>query len=246
MAEQRRTKRQQRLRPAKAASDLEDSGAAARVAGRTDDDSERALGRIVSLAVPSVGLVAAVVTGELRGLAPAILVLAGTALLGTIGFLWASLRTLSGEAPLPEGVQTHSLVSRAPAPERKRETLRALKDLEFEHSIGKIDDADYRELSSRYRTTAKALMREIDTGLAPRRKEAERLVEAYLAGKDLAPKSKASGAEPSPAVAAAAGVSCAKCSTSNDDDAAFCKKCGAPVGQASVSAAGKESSDASA
>ena len=33
--------------------------------------------------------------------------------------------------------------------EQKRAVLRALKDLEFEHSVGKIDDADYAEMLDR-------------------------------------------------------------------------------------------------
>jgi len=48
--------------------------------------------------------------------------------------------------------------------------LRALKDLEFERSVGKIGEDDYAELSARYRADAKRLMQLIDAG-----SEAERL-----------------------------------------------------------------------
>ena len=202
-----------------------------------DDDAERRLARAVAYGVPVCGLVATGVVAGVGGLAPAILVLAGTALSGTIGFLWASLRTLSGDAPLPEGVQAHATFARAPAPERKRETLRALKDLELEHSLGKIDDADYLELSTRYRATAKALMREMDEGLAPRRKQAETLVAAYLAKRHVPSSTRSAPAEtaspdasPSaPSNEASPRVTCPKCAVSNEPDAAFCKKCGAPL-----------------
>jgi hypothetical protein len=189
-----------------------------------------------------VGLVAAVLAGFALGLAPALLVLAGTALLGTIGFFWASLRTLSGDAPLPEGVAAHSLVSRTLAPERKRETLRALKDLEFEHSIGKIDDADYLELSTRYRAVAKSLMREMDETLAPRRERAEALVKSHLERKKLVPvETTVAVAEPEEAATESAPalasprerVECGVCTASNEPDASFCKKCGSALGQPS-------------
>jgi hypothetical protein len=138
-------------------------------------------------------------------------------------------------------------VPRVPAPERKRETLRALKDLEFEHSIGKIDDADFAELEARYRSTAKALMREIDAGLAPRRMQAETMVTAYLAKKKLAPSKEAaprpegvtleSLAEPAPASGTSARLECVKCFVSNEPDAAFCKKCGSTLAEEKSDAA---------
>jgi hypothetical protein len=245
MTDQRRTRKKKQQKPGTGkgeAARAEEADAIARSLAEvaSEDDAERAMGRVLSLAIPSLGVTAAIVVGQTVGLAPAILVLAATALTGTIGFLWASLRTLTGEAPLPEGVQSHSLVTRAPAPERKRETLRALKDLEFEHSIGKIDDADYKELSSRYRATAKSIMREMDSGLAPRRKEAERLVAEYLARRDLgpAPEPEESDEEAEDdAVSIAptaepARLPCAKCGVSNEPDAAFCKKCGTPLAKA--------------
>jgi len=209
-----------------------------------DEDSERSLARFFALAVPAGGVIGALIVGQVGGLGPSILVLAGAALLGTIGFFWASLRTLSGEAPLPEGIAAHALFTRIPAPERKRETLRALKDLDFEHSIGKIDDADYIELEARYRNTAKAIMREMDEGLAPRRAQAEKLVETYLskrgfsrtpdepddaADRPTATEETLASAATPPAKTESPRVSCPKCNVSNEPDAAFCKKCGTPL-----------------
>jgi rRNA maturation endonuclease Nob1 len=198
----------------------------------TEEDSERALARILARVVPSLGVVSALLVGRFVGLPSAILILAGTALLGTIGFFWASLRTLSGDAPLPEGVSPTVPMTRIAAPERKRETLRALKDLELEHSVGKIDDADYQELETRYRETAKALMREMDQGLAPRRKKAEELIAVHLVKKKLGIDPRP---EPDDEEAADKSVpprlECDKCHVSNEPDAAFCKKCGSPLGK---------------
>jgi hypothetical protein len=190
----------------------------------------------------------ALVVGTVAGLAPALLIVAGAALLGTIGFFWASLRTLSGDAPLPAGVSSHVLGKRTPAPERKRELLRALKDLELEHLIGKIDDADYLELSLRYRDAAKALMREMDDGIAPRRKQAEALVLAHLEKRKLLPAPSEETEKEDPeeqgpsSQTAASRVECRKCTVSNEPDAAFCKKCGASLAKAP----GEEAPDASA
>ncbi len=246
MAEVRRTKRSRAASPP-APREREEELAPADL---RDDDAERALARMFAVGVPLVGFAAALVLGSVAGLPPALLVLAGAALLGTIGFFWASLRTLSGDAPLPRGVAAHAVVSRAPAPERKREALRALKDLEFEHSIGKIDDADFLELQARYRSIAKTLMREIDAGLAPRRREAEQIVASYLEKRNLgrAKPDPEDADDVSPrapakvAVVASPRVDCPKCTVSNEPDAAFCKKCGSPL--AKPAAAPEETPDA--
>ena len=63
--------------------------------------------------------------------------------------------------------------------------LRALKDLEGEHAIGKIDDADYEAIAMQYREEAKELMREMDRNAAPALAEAERIASEYLLEKGL-------------------------------------------------------------
>jgi hypothetical protein len=216
-------------------------------------EAERRFARRVARVTPMATLVAAAIVGTLTSIGPAILVLAGGALFATIGFFWASMRTLGGDAPLADGFDTMTRrrveASDSPA-ERKRAALRALKDLEFEHSIGKIDDADYLELSTRYRNTAKAIMREMDEGLAPRRKQAETLVESYLSKRGFsatpdepdephephdkgdrptAAEETLASAAPPPAKIESPRVTCSKCGVSNEPDAAFCKKCGAPL-----------------
>ena len=132
-----------------------------------------------------LGAAVLIVTLGLRlGLPMALLCVAGTVLVGAVFLLWSSMQSLTGETPLTleEAV---GLGAPSAEEERKRAVLRALKDLEFEHSVGKISDADFRELSARYRQEAKQLLRTLDEGLSPlkQRLEAE-LAEQILAAAD--------------------------------------------------------------
>lgn len=210
------------------------TGSASAAPARTPDEAERALGRAMAFGVPAITVVGATIVGLVLSAGPAILVLSAGMLLSVIAFLWASLRTLSGDAPLDEGlvavnVSARATSSESPA-ERKRRVLRALKDLEHEHAIGKIDDADYEQISARYREEAKEILREIDVEVEPLRAKAEEIARAHLAKKGLAdgaPKaandidddSRDEDAKP-------VRLECSKCKTSNEPDAAFCKKCG--------------------
>src|SRR5689334_13722386 len=105
--------------------------------------------RIVPIAIA----VAAIAVGYAYDLGLAILVLAFGALLAVIAVLWASVRTLSGEAPITVE-EAIAIASPTAAEEQKRAVLQALKDLEYERSVGKIGDADYELLLQRYRAEA--------------------------------------------------------------------------------------------
>jgi hypothetical protein len=220
---------------------------------RDSTDAERALGRAVAVGLPIVAVVSAIVVGSLASIGSGLLVLASGALLGAIALLWASVRTLSGDAPLPADLEalaarTHDVDA---LDEDKRRVLRALKDLEGEHAIGKIDDADYELIAAQYRDRAKVLMREMDLNAAPGLAEAERVANEYLAKQGLGapPPSKSSGnggkgdtrrsrtsievgappASESRETIARLRLACPDCATSNEPDAAFCKKCGAAM-----------------
>jgi hypothetical protein len=212
---------------------------------RSSDDAERTLGRVVGFALPLATVVVALGVGVVTSIGPALLVLASGVLLGAIALFWSSLRTLSGDAPLPAGFSALAAQRRAAvdaADERKRTLLRALKDIEHEHAIGKLDDADYRELSESYREQAKAVMREIDERLRPLYERAERMAQSYLrqrglaedapppAGADAPPAAAPTDASAaSPPAAPSSRTTCAACGASNEPDAAFCKKCGIPL-----------------
>jgi hypothetical protein len=187
------------------------------------DDAERRLGRIVAVGLPLAGGVATIVVGVTASFGSAILVLASTAMLSTIALLWASLRTLSGDAPLPSGLtaQSGNRTEASALSEKKRQALRALKDLENERALGKLDEADYADVATRYRDEAKAVLREMEAEIAPAMEEAERVARDYLRGR--------AGTSPSARddSKVVGRVACSKCAASNEPDAAFCKGCGA-------------------
>jgi len=212
----------------------------------TSDEAERALARAASWALPAAAVMGAIVVKVFAGVGPAILVLAAGALVGVIALLWASLRTLGGDAPLAEGLAEAAVMREkvSDAGERKRRVLRALKDIEHEHSVGKISDDDYEQLAARYRETGKEILREMDVEIEPLRAKAEALARNHLAKRALAPADKgdkserAEKSDPRGARAKsepAPRLDCPKCATENEPDATFCKKCGAGLVRVSCS-----------
>jgi hypothetical protein len=83
--------------------------------------------------------------------------------------------------------------------------LRSIKELEFDHRMGKVSEADYDDILGRLRTRALTLMQDLDR----------------------APSEPAPATDDSPAAPPAAA--CAACGTANDADARFCKQCGRKV-----------------
>jgi hypothetical protein len=197
------------------------------------DDAERALGRVVALGLPAAGVLCAIAAGMLASLGSALLVLAATALLGTIALLWTSVRTLSGDAPLPIHMDAAPAARGTDAmTDKKRQALRALKDLENERAVGRIDDEDYRQLAATYREQAKDVLREMEREVAPVREEAERIAREYLERRGVATSAALSAPAVQPTAPKPKGterVACARCSASNEPDAAFCKGCGAAM-----------------
>jgi hypothetical protein len=197
------------------------------------EEAERRLGRAVAMGLPLAGGAATVVVAVTTSFGSAILVLASTALLSTIALLWASLRTLSGDAPLPAGIdETEAPRSRTDAlTEKKRQVLRALKDLETERDLGKIDAADYADVAARYRAEAKDILREMEAEVAPAMQAAEKLARDYLAKHaGPMPTTVSPGSSPRASVAPAEDrLPCGACGAANERDAAFCKMCGAKV-----------------
>jgi hypothetical protein len=207
-------------------------GADGEPARRVDDadDAERSLGRAMAVGLPALVIVVGAVVGVVASIGPALLILGGGALLGAIALLWASVRTLSGDAPLP--VDLEALAARGRAvdglADRKRRVLGALKDLESEHALGKIDDEDYETFVARYRDDAKEIMREMDLRIAPMREKAELLAREHLERQGVIGQSVVS-AIPTIAADQVARIACKGCGTLNESDATFCKSCGLAV-----------------
>ena len=149
----------------------------------------------VRAVLPILTIVAAVVAGVVLGIEISILVVASGALLGVVALLWASVQSLTGENPI---TLEEALGLGAPSAEeeQKRSVLRALKDLEYERSVGKISEDDYADLSARYREEAKRLMQSLDQSSEPARERVDKLVAERLAG-EKRPKKRAAAPEPS-------------------------------------------------
>ena len=92
--------------------------------------------------------------------------------------------------------------------------LRSIKELEFDRAMGKLSDADWKEMSGRLRARVGRLMRQLDAG-AGYRDRIERELEKRLGEKvpAISPSERA----------------CASCATVNDADARFCKSCGQKI-----------------
>ena len=216
-----------------------------------DDDArelDRQISRYLQIGLPAATLICAVVAGVLQGPAAVVLVLAAGALVSVIAIFWASVRTLVGETAL-SGADAYAIGAPRAEEEQKRAVLRALKDLEFERSVGKISEEDYQALVTKYRMEAKRLLRLLEEETQPAREKVEALVTARLVREGLAEappeaevkpreakqgkkkKGKTPKAAPAPKdqpqPAADARPECAACGTRNDVDAVFCKKCGA-------------------
>lgn len=143
------------------------------------------LGPLLRWALPVVVVLAAIGFGTAFGLSIALLTLAGGVLCGTIWLLWLSLQGLSGDAPLTLE-EALSLGAPSAEEEQKRAVLRALKDLEYERAVGKINDADYASLAEHYRNEAKRLLRAVDEDLGPERERAEKILAERLAAQEAA------------------------------------------------------------
>jgi len=162
-------------------------------------------------------IVAAIVAGNLLGLGVGLLTVSGGVLGGVIWLMWSSLQGLSGDVPLTLD-EALSLGAPSTEEEQKRSVLRALKDLEYERAVGKINDADYAILADHYRGEAKRLLRAVDADLGPERERAEQILADRLAAAGLEPagaEGEPSASEPSPATGETEDAPVAKSPTSD-------------------------------
>jgi hypothetical protein len=122
--------------------------------------------------------------------------------------------------------------SRATLEHEKTLVLRSIKELEFDKAMGKLSDRDFEEMSARLRTRAISLMKQLDDeGTGGYRELIERELKARLGSPARAVAAAAASA---PAMADAVtseppvvvAGQCVACGTANDQDAAFCKRCG--------------------
>ena len=118
---------------------------------------------------------------------------------------------------------------RFPEPEAVEETRRgiallSLKEIEFDRATGKLSDADYETLKTRYSAEALAALAEdraASNGNGTDAGDPERLIAARL---HQLRSTRAAG-EPEP-------PSCPSCGPRPEADALFCSACGLPLGVA--------------
>jgi|GEM_PF-2625830 len=94
-------------------------------------------------------------------------VLAGlTLVVALIGLWWSVRGTLAAAEDAALDLSSES-AEREALLETKRTLLRALKDLEHERQVGKLDERDYERLSASYRASAKEVLEQLDQDLGP-------------------------------------------------------------------------------
>ncbi len=151
-------------------------------------DAELIPPRVLALlrkGLPALWLLAVIAAGVVSGIELAFLIAAAGVVVLVIVLMWTSVQSLTGSASL--GFE-EALGMGAPSKveEQKRSVLRALKDLEFERSVGKISAEDYSELSAKYRAEAKRLMQTLDDSQGPARAQVEALLAKRLRREGLA------------------------------------------------------------
>lgn len=116
------------------------------------------------------------------------------------------------DAPVMIGGRTRVALDR-----EKTLVLRSIKELEFDHAMGKMSQADFDEMGGRLRLRALGLMRQLDAGGGYREQIAKEVAER-LADAPSAPDAPDAPAAP-----------VCRCGTTNDPDARFCKSCGSQL-----------------
>jgi hypothetical protein len=160
----------------------------------------------------------------------AFLVLATCALGWVVWLLFRAAESLVREQPPVDPTQVTGR-RRKQLEREKQALLKALKELEFDHQMGKVSDKDFAEIGQQYRARAIRVMRQLDEG----GQQYEALIAKELAARLKKPVAPSEESRATPAAATApetqpvaeGRIGCKSCGTSNDGDAEFCKKCGA-------------------
>jgi ribosomal protein L40E len=184
------------------------------------------------------GLIGATIVVFLSdGQSPAGIILLSAVIFGAAAIGVAAWRMFAPltDAEQTAGTQVFGGRTRAALEREKTLVLRAIKDLEFDHAMGKLSDDDFAEMGARLRGRAAGLLRQLDAGSGYR--QAIQLEIDKRIGK--APARAAIAREPAPTPAATTEAIpsqpttkiCLSCSTPNDVDARFCKGCGAEMGK---------------
>lgn len=172
------------------------------------------------------------------------LAVCGASLVYALRRLYAVVRALSRPDTLAHVGRGAGHFSQAELRDEKRRLLRAIKELEFDHGMGKLSQQDFDAVIGTYRLRAIEVMRSLDGGeLHPelRRLLAERDQAEAAAAAPAEPAAPTAPSEPAapPVTPTAASLPpsnldktsriCPTCTAHNDSDARFCKACGAQL-----------------
>ena len=98
-------------------------------------------------------------------------------------------------------------------------TYAAIKDLEFDHAMSKLSDVDYKSLRAKYEAKAVAILQELDSAAAARKRNPRMtLTDESIEAQVHQLRGGASKV-----------VLCVKCGARAAPSDRFCAKCGAPI-----------------
>ena len=151
----------------------------------------------------------------------------GAVLVYTLRRLFALVRALSRPDALAQVGRGAGQFTQAELRDEKRRLLRAIKELEFDFGMGKLSQQDYDAVIGTYRLRAIEVMRALE-GEGNLHPELQRV----LAERE-APAPSPAPAPAAPSIPAGnfeqTARICAACNGNNDNDARFCKHCGAKL-----------------
>ena len=149
-----------------------------------------------------------------------------------LGQLYAMVWALSRPERIAQVGQAAGSFTQGELRDEKRRLLRAIKELEFDHGMGKLSTGDFETVIATYRLRAIEVMRALEGGASLHPELARLLAERERPAPavDVA----ALSAVPSPVLLAPLDETtklCNGCGRSNDPDARFCKHCGVALKQ---------------
>jgi hypothetical protein len=161
-----------------------------------------------------------------RGQSPVAIILLSLVVFAAAALGAAALRTLRPFLGGPDGHTVPIVAGRArSAIEREKAlVLRSIKELEFDHAMGKVSDSDFAEMGLRLRTRAAGLMRQLDAGAAYATQIEQELARRLATA---APATATADAGDTPA-----GRFCTQCGAATAAAARFCGQCGHRLGNA--------------
>ena len=149
-----------------------------------------------------------------RGQSPAAIILLSLVVFAAAAVGAAALRTLRPFIGGQESLAVSIVGGRARGAVEREKTLvlRSIKELEFDHAMGKVSDQDFAEMGLRLRSRAAGLLRQLDAGATYSTQIEQELARRLAAsGVDVTPRENRF---------------CTQCGATASATARFCGQCG--------------------